>query len=387
VDGAGEEPDEPRNYVEARLIQIWEAVLGRSGIGPARSFFDLGGSSFLALHLFARVNRAFECDLPVSTLFAGATVRNMADAVLEQKRSAPAARASVVPLQPGGSLPPLFLVHAADRDVLGYVSLVRHLGPDQPAYGVRDVGEDLARPLALIAGEHVAAIRAVQPRGPYALAGWSFGGVVAFEMAVQLQRRGEAVSFVGLLDTIAPDVIRELRESDDELLVGLAQEFAERWRWAFSLPPEELDGLPMEEKVERVVRALQAQGPVPADFGVDRMGEGFRIARGRIASSRGYVPGRFHGTLTLFRASVPYAYRDALFVARTAEEAHVLGWGAQVDGTVEVHLIPGSHVTLASEPNVRVLAERMRESLAAGRMRAVPPAAGAREWPRAAPGS
>jgi amino acid adenylation domain-containing protein len=371
--------DLPRNEVEARLVELWEELLGVPGVGPTRSWFDLGGNSLLALRLFTRANRQLGCDLPVSTLFTGATIRHMADAILEQRGATPAAPASVVPLQPDGSLPPLFLVHAGDRDVLGYVSLLRHLGAGQPAFGVRDVGESLARPLAQIAREHVAAVRAVRPRGPYALLGWSFGGMVAFEMAVQLQAAGEAVSFVGLLDTIAPDVIGELRHTEGELLVELAREAAEGWGWAFALPPGELEGVAADERLARVVRALHAQGPVPASFGAGALDEGFRAVRDRIESARGYLPGRFHGTLALFRASIPYAYRDALFGHRAPGEEHALGWRAHVDRAPEVHFIPGSHVTIASEPNVRVLAERVRESLAAAHARA---AAGA---PAAAP--
>ena len=376
--GGGDAGQEgPRNEVEAQLIRLWEELLGMEGIGPAQGWFDLGGNSLLALRLFTRVNRQMACDLPVSTLFTGATVRHMADAILEQRRAAPAAPASVVPLQPNGSLPPLFLVHAGDRDVLGYVDLLRHLGPDQPAFGVRDVGESLARPLARIAREHVAAIRAVRPRGPYALLGWSFGGMVAFEMAVQLQAAGEAVAFVGLLDTIASDVIQELEQTDGELMIGLAAEAAEEWGWAFRMDPAALDGVPEAGKAECVFHALRAQGPVPPGFGPERVDAAFRAVRDRIESARGYVPAPFRGTVTLFRASEPYAYRDALFTTRTAAEAHVLGWGAHVDGAVEVHFVPGSHVTLASEPNVRVLAERVRASLAGGWARAVPPAAAA----------
>jgi amino acid adenylation domain-containing protein len=374
--GAGAEREEPRNPVEAELVRVWEELLGVEGVGPTRGWFDLGGNSLLALRLFTRVNRQLGCDLPVSTLFTGATVRHMADAILAQREASPAAPASVVPLQPDGSRPPLFLVHAGDRDVLGYVSLARHLGADQPAFGVRDVGESLARPLAQIAREHVAAVRAVRPRGPYALLGWSFGGMVAFEMAVQLQAAGEDVSFVGLLDTLAPDVIQALRQSDDELLVGLAGEHAEGWGWAFSLPPEALAGVPADEKLGRVVRALHAQGPVPARFRAEALAAGLRAVRDRGESARGYAPGRFRGTLTLFRASDPQAYRDALFATRTAEAARLLGWGPYVDGAVEVHSVPGSHVTLASEPNVRVLAERVRASLAAA-AHAGSPAAGA----------
>src|SRR5207237_904265 len=125
-------------------------------------------------------------DLPVAALFAGATVRHMAMAI-EERRAAPDPRSPIVPMQPHGSLPPLFCVPPAGRGAIGFVSLVRHLHPDQPAYALRDVNGDPARPVAEIAAEHVAAIRSVQPKGPYHLLGWSFGGDLAYETAVQLE--------------------------------------------------------------------------------------------------------------------------------------------------------------------------------------------------------
>jgi amino acid adenylation domain-containing protein len=363
--------DEPRNYVEARLIPLWEELLGVRGIGPTQSWFDLGGNSLLSLRLFTRVNRAFECDLPVATLFAGATVREMANAVLRAHADPGPAR-SVVPLQPGGALPPVFFVHSGDRDVMGYVNLVRHLGPGQPAYGVRDLGDDLGRPIERIAAEHVADVRAVQPRGPYALVSWSFGGLVAFEMALQLQRAGEPVAFVGLLDTLAPGLYRQWPQlGDDDLLAGLAGEVAEGVRRPFALAPESLRGLELDEKVRRVAEALHAQGAAPAALTPAALADAFHAVRARGRSSLAYEPaGPFRGTVTLFRASVGSPLSDAFFAARPAEEREGLGWAPYVAGRVDVHAVPGSHVMLAAEPHVRVLAERMAAALAAAHGRA-----------------
>ncbi|HEX6373985.1 MAG TPA: amino acid adenylation domain-containing protein [Longimicrobium sp.] len=360
---------EPRDYLEVQLIQLWEELLGTRGIGPQQSFFDLGGSSLLAMRLFAQANRRLECDLPLSTLFTGATVRHMADAIRRQ-RGEGAYGSPVVPLQPHGSLPPLFIVHSADRNVMGYVSLVRHLGAEQPAFGVRDTG-DLARPVAVIAAGHVQAIRTVQPRGPYALCGWSFGGFVVFEMAVQLQRAGEEVSFVGLMDTMSPALEREWpRLTDAETPVMLAREVAARIRRPFAFDARTLEGLSADEQVRRVAEALREQGAAPADFDAAALAGQCDVIYGRYASLAGYEPGRFSGTLTLFRADAVPEQHAAFFAPRAGEVARTLGWCLHADAPVEVHRVPGSHSTIASEPQVRVLAERMRESLARARERA-----------------
>ncbi|HEX9940303.1 MAG TPA: amino acid adenylation domain-containing protein, partial [Longimicrobium sp.] len=366
--------DEPRNYEEARLIPIWEELLGVEGVGPTRSFFELGGNSFLALRLFAQVNRALGCDLPVATLFAGATIRQMADAVREQRRSPSAAPASVVPLQPHGSLPPLFVIHSSDRDVMGYVNLVRHLGAGQPVFGVRDVGDDMARPITRIAAEHVAAVRGVQPEGPYYLAGWSFGGFVAYEMAFQLEQAGETVAFVGLLDTMSPVLAQAWPHRGDlDLALTMAEEAAARMRRPFSLAPDEreaLEGLDSDEQVRRIVEALHAAEAAPPAFDAAALGEACRTIRDRNQSYAGYVPGCVSATVTLFRATDNPPRHQAFFDVLPEAEKHTLGWSRHAGSPVAVHPVPGTHATVGAEPHARVLVGRMRESLASARERA-----------------
>jgi amino acid adenylation domain-containing protein len=367
--GGTAEWDEPRDYLEAQLIQHWEAVLGGEGIGATEGFYALGGNSILALRLFARINRALECDLPLSTLVGGATVREMAEAIRAQRRGEGAQAGSIVPLQPEGSLPPLFLVHSSDRDVTGYVNLVRHLGAEQPAYGIRDVGDDLGRPLERIASDHVAAMRAVQPRGPYHLAGWSFGGLVVYEMARQLEAAGETAAFTGLLDSMSHDLHRAwpwAREAD--AVATLAGDEAARARKPFPLPPEDLDGLPLEEQARIAVEALHAQGVAPR-MTAEVLADACRLVRDRDRSFAEYAPDGFGGVLTLFRADEAPPQQDEFLAPYAEEERRTLGWCRHA-ATVEVHPVPGAHPTLVSEPHVRVLAERMRASLAAARARA-----------------
>jgi thioesterase domain-containing protein len=295
----------------------------------------------------------------------------MAEAIDEQKRSALAAVSPVVPLQPNGALPPLFLVHSADRNVMGYVSLVRHLGAGQPAHGVRDVGDDMARPLTRIAAEHVRAIRSVQPRGPYYLCGWSFGGFVAFEMALQLERAGETVAFVGLMDTMSPLLEQAWPRLDAAgVAVGLATEVAQHMRRPFQMRARELAGLDTAAQVRRVVEALHAQGAAPAGFDAAALEAQCRTIADRYQSRAGYVPGRFNGTLTLFRALEVPEHHPVFFSGYTEEEERTLGWCRHSARPVEVRPVPGSHALIASEPHVRALAQEMLGALAAARERA-----------------
>jgi len=369
--GAHLEADEPRDYLEVQLIQLWEEVLGVEMVGATQSFFDLGGSSLLALPLFDRINRLLGCDLPVSTLFAGATVRQMAQAIREQQHSEPEASSPVVPLQPGGSLSPLFVIHGSDRGVMRYVNLVRHLGPEQRVHGVQDVGDDLGRPLAQVAADNVRAVRAVQPEGPYHLAGWSFGAFVVFEMASQLERQGQEVGFVGLLDSMSPGLTQAWPGSEQ---VGapfrMARGVAARMRRPFPVEEAELEGMDADQQVRYLVEVLRANDAAPEGFGEANLREMCAVMDDRRRSLAGYVPGRFSGPLTLFRASIAPAEHEWEALASTDEEKRTLGWSQLSDAPVRVHRVPGSHAGMIAEPHVRVLAQKVREALASARERA-----------------
>jgi amino acid adenylation domain-containing protein len=369
--GAQLEADEPRDYLEVQLIQLWEEVLGVEMIGATQSFFDLGGSSLLALPLFAKINRLLRCDLPVSTLFAGATVRQMAEAIREQQHAGPETSSPVVALQPGGSLPPLFVIHAADRGVMTYVNLVRHLGPEQPVYGVQDVGDDLGRPLAEIAADNVRAVRTVQPEGPYYLAGWSFAAYLAFEMASQLERQGQEVAFVGLLDSMSAELTQAWPETGHAgSPLRMAHTVAARMRRPFKVEKAELEGMDADQQVRHLVEMLRASGAAPEGFGEEDLREMCRVMNDRRRSLEGYVPGRFSGPLTLFRASIAPAEHEWEALASTEEEKRTLGWSQLSDAPVCVYRVPGGHTSMNAEPHVRVLAQKVREALASARERA-----------------
>ncbi len=196
----------PRDRLERQLAAIWEEVLGVRPIGLNDSFFDLGGHSLLAVRLFARIEKATGRKLPVRALFEAPTLGELA-AILRSGSWQPASRSSLVALQTGGSRDPVFWVHAAGGHVVAFRGLAQFLGPDQPSFALE--GADFPEGntedrIEDIAARYIGDILEVRPVGPYLLGGLSFGGLVAFEMARQLQAAGHAVPFLGLLDTYGP---------------------------------------------------------------------------------------------------------------------------------------------------------------------------------------
>jgi thioesterase domain-containing protein/acyl carrier protein len=188
-----------------QLTAIWQELLGLPSVGPDDNFFDLGGDSALAVHLFSRIEKSFNINLPLATLFEAPTIAELSRLLVND---APASNgwSSLVAIQPSGSRPNLFCMHGAGGTVLIYRELSEHLSNDQPFYGLQAQGLDGSSPLLTkiedMAARYVKEIRRVQPHGPYYLGGYCMGGTVAYEVAQQLLAQGEPIAFLGLFDTM-----------------------------------------------------------------------------------------------------------------------------------------------------------------------------------------
>ena len=189
----------PRDNLERQLANIWEKILDVKTVGVEDSFFELGGHSLLAVRLFAQIENRFGKRLPLAALFQAPTIEQLANVLRET--AAAKSWSSLVAIQPHGSKPPLYCIHAAGANVLIYRPLSRHLGMDQPVYALQARGLDGQQQPFLhvedMAAHYIREVRAFQPEGPYDLLGASFGGLVIFEMAHQLRAQGQQVGSDG----------------------------------------------------------------------------------------------------------------------------------------------------------------------------------------------
>ena len=233
---------EPSTVVERQLLTIWKQVLRLNEIGITDNFFDLGGHSLLAMRLLAEVDRFFGQRLPVATVFRAQTVEQMA-AVLSHRPSMP--WSSMVTLQPLGLRSPLFVVPGAFGNGIAYIELARCLGSDQPVHVLQPVGlEGQGKPLErieAIAEYFLGEIRKVQPRGPYRLAGFCIGGLVAYEMAQQLIASGEEAPLLAMVETWHPRSIPALRGAPAGLrpLIFLVRGLGRHLGVMLRLPPSQ----------------------------------------------------------------------------------------------------------------------------------------------------
>jgi len=359
----------PRDEVERVLTRIWEDVLGVEPIGVRDNFFHLGGHSFLALHLLARVQQHFGRALPLSALLQGATVEALA--ALLRREQAGEAYSPLVVLQPSGdrARPPFFCIHPSGGNVLCYYDLARHLGKEQPFYALEDpattqeqVQSVCIEEMATTYCEH---IRRVQPHGPYLLGGWSFGGLVAFEMAHQLSGQGESVRLLALIDTRPPAISGQLADGDDAcMLAQFARAEARREGKALFLPEHE-GQVPEEERLMQIVQEMKRIGLLGPEVGLRWVRRFLAQARAKTQAVRQYQPPRYAGPLTLLRTVEGITADLQQLPTRPAQAYYgpAYGWDLCCTQPVEVYQVPASHLTIVVEPFVSTLAAHLRACL------------------------
>ncbi|MGD1020131.1 MAG: amino acid adenylation domain-containing protein [Verrucomicrobiia bacterium] len=341
----------PRDDLELQLAHIWEEVLGVRPVGVRDNFFELGGHSLLAVRLFSLVEKRLGKQLPLTTIFQGATVEHLAGVLRQQ--ATPGASSSLVAIQPGGTKRPLFLVHPAGGHVFPYIHLARLLGPDQPCYGLQarglEDGQDPHTRIEDMAAHYIQALQTVQPTGPYLLGGWSMGGVVAFEMAQQLQAQGQRVALLALLDGRIPTPDETFPEEDSEA-IGLVEQY-----FGISFGPmKSLAELPKDERLAFMLEQAKSAGLVPEELDVSQARRFVTLVRSDLRATQNYGLHLYQGRITFFKASETPA---------GASSDPTLGWGEWASGGVEVHVVPGNHANLMYEPHVQVLGEKLTACL------------------------
>ena len=200
----------PENPSEQMLARIWAKVLKVERVGRHDNFFELGGQSLLAVRAVVEIEKVTKVRLPLAMLLQAPTIAGLAKVLLQENWKP--SWSSLVPIQPRGSKPPLFLLHAHGGNVLEYYPLASHLGPDQPVYAFQARGLDghIAADSKLkdMAAAYITELRNFQPEGPYYLGGFCFGGLLALEVAQQLTDAGQSVALLTLIQSTHPDAWR-----------------------------------------------------------------------------------------------------------------------------------------------------------------------------------
>ncbi|MET0373346.1 MAG: SDR family NAD(P)-dependent oxidoreductase [Rhizorhabdus sp.] len=382
----GEESgDLPATAAERLIAELWSDLLGVDPVRRDDDFFDLGGHSLLAVQFTNRLRKRTGRTLPLGALLDAPTVARLA-AVIDPEGAAAAEPRSnageappqqgIVPVRPGGSLTPIFFVHDGLGETLLYRGLALRLDPNRPIYGIEPLraasGSYAHTRIQEMASEYVERVRRVQPVGPYLLAGLCAGGVIAFEMARQLQELGERVAFVGIID--AADVAAakrpfhitrarlsrvraSLRRTGAlDLLPALAGKAVNAVRWEIR---SRLDQARDRRAVAHLRAANDGAGPVTEAAAADLAFLKLYEVAHRLHRPEGLFDG---GRVVVFKASDDRAQGDDL-PYRAVYSDIALGWGRRVAGEVIVADVPGGHSSALQDPNVETLARLFQEAV------------------------
>ncbi|WP_044485925.1 non-ribosomal peptide synthetase, partial [Mycobacterium colombiense] len=280
----------PATLTEEILAGIYAEVLGLERVGVDDSFFDLGGDSLLAMRLIAAINASLDANLAVRTLFHAPTVRS-----LSRQLGQDASEVEVVPVEflKEGTGDPLFCIHPGGGLVWPYHALGNYL--DCPIVGIQQIpqnGEAEAASIRDMARNYADRIQGIDPAGPYHLLGWSFGGIVAHEIAIELQRRGCSVAHLILLDALLIDSGASLPTMGEQDVLEEVLRFCH-----IDVPVRDA---PLT--YERVEDLLRERGIVEFARYKQLLDLGVHNIDSNRALSEGHEPGVFDGDVTIFSA-------------------------------------------------------------------------------------
>jgi thioesterase domain-containing protein/acyl carrier protein len=351
----------PRDTLELQLTLVWEDVLNVRPIGITDNFFNLGGHSLLAVRLIALLQEQFGQNLPLATLLQAPTIEHLASALrqpTDERQWSP-----LVKIQPSGSKRPFFCLPGSGGNVIYLYHLARHLGSDQPFYGLQARGLDGEQmphtQVEDMAAYYIEALQTVQPQGPYLLGGHSFGSFVAFEMALQLLHQGQEVALLAILDTPAP-VPRNKPvevEHDDEAryLIDVATTIEQLLGKNLSVSYEDLQPLAPDEQLNYILERLKTANFFPPEAKLAQLRGLVQVFKANHKTH--YAPHEVYpNQITVFPASEQ-------FWSEQFWDNPAMGWDKVSSEPVETYSVPGDHITMVTEPHVQVLAEKLRACL------------------------
>lgn len=334
----------PRNEIEQQLAQIWNSVLRVDNIGIYDNFFDLGGNSVIAVQLFIQIENIFGKKLPLPTLLQAGTIEQLALVIQNESSDTWSSLIKIAAGNPAQK-PPLFCIHAIGGGALYYRDLVEYLDPQQPVYGLEARGldgqETPSTSIEDMAAYYIQQIFTIQPPSstPYFLAGSSMGGLIAFEIAHQLQNMGQKIGLVALFDTISP-TYRQF-----SLRNQVVNHLKQGYKFTLARINDRVNQF--KSKLEQQVRKAAGKNQTQFPEGTRNFRLEVELANKRALKT--YSAQACPLQVTLFRAINQPLGASWYFDTQ-------LGWGKLATLGVKTYNVPGNHLTLVEKPQVEMLA-------------------------------
>ncbi|EDN71278.1 polyketide synthase [Beggiatoa sp. PS] len=369
----------PRNELEKTIANIWAKCLEIEQVGIHDNFFDLGGDSLQAVQLVYQLKNALQIQLGPQHIIEAPSVTMLAS-MIEQKRKSSyletdstlieeQTNSILVELQAGNSsMLPLFCIHPAGGSIFPYISLACYLDSEQLVYGIQTPnfeGEQKYSGLADRARHYIQVIRTVQPTGPYFLAGMSYGGNMAVEMAIQLNQQGEKVALVAMFDSYPPISYQNQAEDQASFLVAFANAARELLGKEYEpqhIEYNKLQQLDEEQQWAYVIERMGLNGSLlNQKMSPDDLHHLFKIWLGHHKDLRHHLSQIYSGRLTFFQAdeTLPGDIDDILTMDVNAQTI-LKGWSQISSEPIEYLYAQGNHLTMLSEPHVQKLGKQLK---------------------------
>lgn len=345
----------PRTEEENIVASIWKESLGLDTIDIFSDFFEMGGHSIKGVKVMVEIEKHTGKRIPLSALFKYSTVEKFAKLL---NTGTEIYSDCLVPIKPNGNKAPLFIVHGAGLNVLNFINLSKHFDEDQPIYGIQGTKpkgfDGWYESIEAMAAHYIDAVTKVNPKGPYALAGFSFGGIVAFEMTRQLKEQGKTVSLTALLDSYVDSSYYYGNYRRKQLVryfdithrrLDFLKEMLLSWK-AFKMRINGKKDYILQrhfgkKKIMTEQEELALQQFIEADGMVKKIVDRYHLKPQSIS-------------VDLFRSKDDDNYK--------LDPTH-LGWKKAALGGVKIHNISGNHLNIVAPPNDKVLARLLQDIL------------------------
>jgi len=339
---------------EQLVADIWKSVLGVEDIEPTDDFFELGGHSLLAVKVMVEIQKRNGKRFPLAILFSNSTVEKLALQLEEDDTEWD----TIVPIKPSGTKPPLYLVHGSGLNLLMFKPISKHFTDDQPLYGIQAIGISKQVPvpdtLEEVAAYHIRELLRVNPEGPYCLAGYSYGGYIAYEMTKQLTAVGREVKFLGMVDTNASALFQR-KAGAARIAKKVTRQFHKVPFFVNSFIKYPKESFEYQQLVFK--RKFGSKSTADANIVVDTYTLYEQEIRNKYnVLMESYVLTPFDIEVTLFRVEKRLYFLD---------DQKYLGWDKIALKGVKIYTTPGDHKTFLEPPNDEKFANVIQQAIPA----------------------
>ncbi|MBE8994142.1 non-ribosomal peptide synthetase [Microcystis aeruginosa] len=358
----------PRNKIEQQLTEIWSLILECEKISIHDNFFDLGGHSILAIKLLNQIQKNFNQELSLTSLFQNPTIAQLAQQ-LSQVEVQPSISDLLV-LQPSGQKTPIFCVAGSNGHAFYFRDLAMNFADEHPVYGLETPGRDGSHPLPISVEDHASSLietlRQKQPKGPYILTGYSSGCSVALEMAFQLEQQGETISLLGIFDAglvANPDYI--IQRSDLDWIWNMIERIEAVKGISLGLNYKQLASQSDDQnRWDLAAEALYHHNVLPEHSTLSLLKTNLEVMKRVTLNYATYQPNFvISAPIVLFRAQDAKEIVVQEHQAMSRYEQSDWGWQPYSNKPVQVVLVPGNHGQMLYEPNVKILANQLKKSI------------------------